>query len=218
MQKLIFIPAKHLNIKNIIFDLGGVILNIDYNLTFQEFKRLGFENFDDVFKLAKQTGLFNNLDKGLISPQEFRNEIRLLAKKPLTDQQIDKAWNSLLLDFPIPRLKVLESVHKSYRTFLLSNTNQIHCEVYNRDLQKTYGVSDLSYFFEKLYYSHEIHMIKPDREAFQIILDQNQLHPEETLFIDDTEHHVEGARAVGINAYYLKLKEGETIEGLFQVV
>ncbi len=218
MQKIIFLPYRHMNIKNIIFDLGGVILNIDYHLTIDAFIKLGFENFDEVFTQAKQTGIFDQLDKGLVSPVEFRNGVRELAGKPFTDAQIDDAWNVLLLDFPVHRLKLLEQIRDQYRTFLLSNTNQIHCEVYTHDLHNVYGVKDLSHFFEKVYYSHQIHLRKPDKEAYQIILDQNNLTPEETLFIDDTEQHIEGAKLVGINTYHLKLKEGETIEGLFRMV
>jgi len=218
MQKLTFLPYRHMNIKNIIFDLGGVILNIDYHLTIDAFVKLGFEDFDAVFTQAKQTGIFDKLDKGLVSPEEFRNGVRELSGKPFTDTQIDDAWNTLLLDFPIERLKLLEKIRDQYRTFLLSNTNQIHCDVYSNDLYRVYGVNDLSHFFEKVYYSHQIHMRKPDKEAYQLILEENKLNPEETLFIDDTEQHIEGAKAVGINAYHLKLKDGETIEELFKII
>jgi HAD superfamily hydrolase (TIGR01509 family) len=218
MQKLTFLPFKHLDIKNIIFDLGGVILNIDYQLTIDAFKRLGFEDFDAVFTQAKQTGVFDKLDKGLITPKEFRAGVRELAGKPFTDEQIDNAWNAMLLDFPKDRLKLLEQVHSQYRTFLLSNTNQVHFEVYNQILLNTFGVKDLSHFFEKEYYSHVIHMRKPNAEVYEYILEQNGLDKQETLFIDDTEQHIKGAVAVGLNAYHLKLNEGETIEGLFKKI
>lgn len=215
MQKLIFSPCRHLNIKNIIFDLGGVILNIDYHLTIDAFKKLGLENFDGVFTQAKQTGIFDQLDKGLITPDEFRQGVKKLSPKQLTDQQIDDAWNAMLLDFPVHRLELLEKIHSQYRTFLLSNTNQIHIEVYNQILNKTFGVRDLSHFFEKEYYSNEVHMRKPDAEIFELILKQNGLKAEETLFIDDSEQHIVGAKKLGLNAYHLDLKKGETIEKLF---
>lgn len=216
MKKLVFLPFKNHNIKNIIFDLGGVILNIDYHLTINEFKKLGFDNFDTLFTQASQTGIFDKLDKGLVTPAEFRNGVREVAGKPFTDAQIDYAWNAMLLDFPTHRLKLLEQVKSQYRTFLLSNTNQIHIEVYNQILFNTFGVKDLSRFFEKEYYSHVIHMRKPDAEVYEFILNQNGLKAEETLFIDDSEQHVIGARSVGINAYHLNLKLGESIENLFK--
>jgi len=215
MQKLIFLPYKDLNIKNIIFDLGGVILNIDYHLTIDAFKKLGFDDFDTLFTQARQTGVFDKLDKGLVTPDEFRNGIRELAKKNFTDEQIDNAWNAMLLDFPAHRLKLLEQIHSQYKTFLLSNTNQIHIEVYNQILFDTFGVKNLSPFFNKEYYSHIIHMRKPDAEVYELILNQNGIKAEETLFIDDTKQHIVGARKVGLNAYHLNLKEGETIEKLF---
>jgi len=215
MQKIIFKPYRHLNIKNIIFDLGGVIINIDYHLTIDAFKKIGFADFDSVFSQAQQLGVFDLLDKGLVSHEDFRSYIRNISGKPLTNNQIDGAWNAMLLDFPVERLKLLESIKQQYRTFLLSNTNQIHCEVYTKDLQNTYGVNNLSHFFEKVYLSHEIHMRKPDSEAFMLILNENNLKPEETLFIDDTEQHIEGAKKVGIITHYLRLKDGETIENLF---
>lgn len=218
MQKITFLPYRHLNIKNIIFDLGGVILNIDYHLTIDAFKRMGFDNFDEIFTQAKQTGIFDKLDKGLISPEDFRNGVRELSGKPFSDQQIDEAWNAMLLDFPVHRLELLKKIHTQYRTYLLSNTNQIHIEVYNQILHKTFGVKDLSPFFEKEYYSHVIHMRKPHAEVYQFILNSNGLKPEETLFIDDTEQHIIGAKEVGINTYHLKIKEGEAIENLFKEI
>ncbi len=215
MQKITFLPCRHLNIKNIIFDLGGVILNIDYHLTIEAFKKLGFENIETLYTQAKQTGIFDQLDMGLITPDKFRAGLRELSGKPFADQQIDDAWNAIILDFPFFRLELLAKIHSQYRTYLLSNTNQIHFEVYNQILHKTFGVKDLSCFFEKEYYSHQIHMRKPDKEAFQIILDENKINPEETLFIDDTEQHIEAAKKFGINVYLLNVNKGEAIERLF---
>ncbi|PKP36084.1 MAG: HAD family phosphatase [Bacteroidetes bacterium HGW-Bacteroidetes-15] len=215
MVKPIFTPFAHNSIKNIIFDLGGVILNIDYHLTINAFKALGLHSFDSLFTQANQIGLFDKLDKGLITPQEFRDEIRRITSSNITDSQIDKAWNAMLLDFPPSRLELLGRVKDGYRTFLLSNTNAIHIEDYNRILYNTFGVKNLSVFFEREYYSHLIHMRKPDAEAFELILNENKLKPEETLFIDDTLQHVEGARKVGIQAYHLDIPAGQSIDNLF---
>jgi putative hydrolase of the HAD superfamily len=218
MEKIIFLPFRHLDLKNIIFDLGGVILNIDFDRTYREFARLGFDDFDKVFTLARQSGVFDKLDMGLITPGEFRDEIRRISGKSLTDSQIDKAWNALLLDFPPQRIAILENLKPYYRTFLLSNTNTIHCEVYNKSLRDRYGVNGLQHYFEKVYYSHEVHLRKPDAAIFELVLGENSLKPEETLFIDDTEQHVNAARHLGINAYHLLLDRGEAIDRLFGVV
>ncbi|NHB68950.1 HAD family hydrolase [Perlabentimonas gracilis] len=215
MSKPIFIPFANQNIKNIIFDLGGVILNIDYHLTIDAYKNLGITDFDSMFTQAQQVGLFDQLDKGLVTPAQFRDGIRQISNPALTDKQIDDAWNAMLLDFPPQRLDVLEKVKPHYSTFLLSNTNAIHIEEYNKVLHKTFGVDNLSVYFDKEYYSHLIHMRKPDAEAFEIILRENNLNPSETLFIDDTQQHVEGARKLGILAHHLNIPAGECIEKLF---
>ncbi len=215
MPKPIFSPFADKKIKNIIFDLGGVIINIDYHLTINAFKALGLQNFDTIFNQAKQIGVFDLLDKGLISPQEFRNEVRRITSSNLTDEQIDKAWNAMLLDFPPSRLELLGRVKSGYKTFLLSNTNAIHFEAYNQILHRTFGVENLSVFFDREYYSHLIHMRKPDADAFELILNENNLKPEETLFIDDTLQHVEGAKKLGILAHHLNIPNGDCIEMLF---
>ena len=215
MSKPIFTPFANQSIKNIIFDLGGVILNIDYRLTIDAFKNLGLSNFEEMFTQAQQVGLFDQLDKGLVTPAQFREGLRQISGVALSDKQIDDAWNAMLLDFPTKRLEVLMSVKNHYKTFLLSNTNAIHIEEYNKILQQTFGVGNLSVFFDKEYYSHIINMRKPDAETFEIILKENNLNASETLFIDDTQQHVEGAKKLGILAYHLNIPAGESIEKLF---
>ncbi len=215
MSKPIFTPFAHHNIKNIIFDLGGVILNIDYHLTIDAYKNLGITDFESMFTQAQQVGLFDLLDKGLVTPAQFRDGLRQISGLALTDKQIDDAWNAMLLDFQPSKLNVLKGVKGHYRTFLLSNTNAIHIDEYNKILHNTFGFENLSVFFDKEYYSHLIHMRKPDAEAFEIILKENNLNPSETLFIDDTLQHVEGARKLGILAYHLNIPAGECIENLF---
>ena len=215
MSKPIFIPFSHIEIKNIIFDLGGVILNIDYHLTIEAFKRLGVKNFDTLFSQAQQNGLFDHLDKGLVTPQEFRDNLRQLVGINLSDTLINDAWNAMLLDFPVNRIDLLKSIRPYYKTFLLSNTNAIHIEEYNKLLLKTFGLENLSFLFDREYYSHIIGMRKPDKEVFQHIIDENHLNPAETVFIDDSIQHVESARKLGIQAYHLNIPQGETIEQLF---
>lgn len=202
-------------IRNVIFDLGGVILPIDYQLTIKKFQEIGFTNFHETFTQAAQNHTFDLLDKGLIAPAAFRDEIRTLAAKDISDARIDEAWNAMLLDFIPSRLHVLAQVKQRYNTFLLSNTNEIHYEVYIKQLYAQTGLPSLEQFFNKEYYSHQIHMRKPDAEPFELILRENNLKASETLFIDDTLQHIEGARRVGINAYHLRVNEGESIEALF---
>ena len=192
-----------MKIRNIIFDLGGVLLNIDYQATINAFKDFGISHFDDLFTQTSQDHVFDYFDKGEISPEEFRNKIRRMAGLPLTNESIDQAWNAMLLDLPWHRIDLLQGVKANYRTFLLSNTNAIHFPVFREYLHKAYGFDSLDAFFEKQYLSHEIGMHKPDREPFDLIIRENGLEPSQTLFIDDSRQHLESARAAGMYAFWL---------------
>lgn len=203
-----------MNIKNIIFDLGGVLLNINYHLTIDAFKKLGVRNFDAFFTQARQTQLFDRLDKGEVSPEDFREELREISNLPLKDNEIDKAWNAMLLDFPKKKIQLLQQVQKNYRTFLLSNTNAIHYPAYTRTLKRVHDIDSLKDLFEQQYLSHEVGMRKPDTEIYKHVLDQNQLEAEETLFFDDTLQHVEGAGKAGLYAWWIDLSK-EDVTGYF---
>ncbi len=200
--------------KNIIFDLGGVILNIDFSLTIAAFQELGISNFENQFSKAQQSHIFDLMDKGLILPADFRSQIRKLIEKPVTDTQIDDAWNKMLLNLPKSRLDVLKKMQQSHRTFLFSNTNQIHIEAFYKYLNAEYRMNDLSEYFEKVYLSNETGMRKPEPEIFNLVLQQNSLLPHETLFIDDTIQYIEAAKSLGIQTYWLDTSK-ESITDIF---
>ena len=200
--------------KNIIFDLGGVIYNINYQLTINAFKDLGISNFDQLFSQAKQQQLFDRYEKGHITTIEFRKSINAMCGNQLSDKQIDGAWNALLLDLPASRLEVLSKVNKTHRIFLLSNTTELHIGAINDYLKENFNNNDLHPYFEKVYFSYEIGMRKPDTEIFQYVLNENALKAEETLFIDDSIQHIEGARKLEIQAYWLDITK-ESIETVF---
>ncbi|WP_320051816.1 HAD family phosphatase [uncultured Acetobacteroides sp.] len=201
-----FSAAKPVNtkaIRNIIFDFGGVIINIDYHLTAKAFEGLGVTNFKNLFSQASQSNLFDNLEIGAISPSEFRNELRRIINLDITDEQLDNAWNAMLLDYPKHRLAFLSMIKDRYRTFLLSNTNQIHMDCYYASLLKEHGINGLDSLFEKLYFSHEVGLRKPDPAIYQLVLDQNKLKAEETLFIDDSAQNLSTPNSLGIQVYHL---------------
>lgn len=202
-----------MNYKNIIFDLGGVILNIDYQKTIDAFRTIGITDFDARYSQAKQTPLFDDLEIGRISPEQFRKELKIILNANVSDDVIDEAWNALLLDFPKERLDLLEQLHKQYRTFLLSNTNEIHYQAYTRQLQDKFGLNDLSKFFEHTYYSHQIGLRKPNADVFYKVLNDHHLKANETLFIDDSIQHIQSAQKLGIQTHWLT--DGETIMNLF---
>lgn len=201
------------NTKNIIFDLGGVILNIDYRLTSQAFKNLGLHNFDEKYSQAKQSHLFDRLETGAVAPDQFRQELKSYFSQTVSDTDLDTAWNAMLLDLPAQRIDLLKELSKKYRLFLLSNTNIIHYQAYSVYLKKTFGTMILGEIFEKQYLSFEIGMRKPNKDIFELVLNENKLLPSETLFIDDSIQHVEGASKTGIAAYHLQ--QNETIIDIF---
>jgi putative hydrolase of the HAD superfamily len=206
------------SIKNIIFDFGGVICDLEISRSVEKFKAFGppkaefsgnKEEQDRQFEL-----LVSTYETGPITSQQFRESIRNHYQSPPTDQAIDDAWNALLAGIPEPRIRMLEELRKSYRIFLLSNSNEIHYLRYREDLQKQYGYRDFDEIFEKAYFSYILHLRKPDPAIFLRVMNENSLAPSETLFIDDTLIHIEAARKIGINGYHLK--EGEDVTMLFQ--
>lgn len=201
--------------KNIIFDLGGVLLNIDYLLAVKAFSNLGLSGFDTLFSTAHQQQLFDLYEKGQITSDNFRNELKTFSKNNIDDITIDQAWNSMLLDLPQKRLDLLMHYKQTHRTFLLSNTNEIHINSFNAYLKKDFNIPDLSGHFEKVYLSYQLGLRKPDAEIFELVLSENKLYPKETLFIDDSIQHIEGAKKLGIQTYWLDLKK-ESILDLFE--
>ncbi len=205
---------KYNSISNVIFDLGGVLLNIDTNQAVKGFKAIGLTDMDRIKKEYQENGLFDRLEKGMISPEHFRIEIRKYIDEEVSDKQIDDAWNSMLLDFPIERLELLERLKSKYRIFLLSNTNIIHWKAYTGMIKEKYNVC-LSDFFEKDYYSHDLGLRKPDKKIYTSVLEKEGLVASETLFIDDMYANYEAAKSVGMQAHFLDLENGETVLDLF---
>ena len=198
--------------ENIIFDLGGVIINLDYNRTAQAFIDLGLKNFNEIYSKAQQYHLFDDFEKGIMPPENFRAELRKYLPSETTDEQIDKAWNAMLLDIPVHRVEWLRKVGERYRIFLLSNTNTIHVDSFTKMADNVYGQGEFERVFERHYYSCQMGMRKPDAEIFERVLQENNLDKSRTLFIDDSIQHVEGAIRTGLHAELLKLEEGEVVE------
>lgn len=190
-------------IKNIIFDLGGVIINLDIPKTISEFNKLTNKPFESIYTQLHQSPIFDLFDKGQISEADFFFELNNSLDQPLTHKQLLNAWNAMLLDFPIHRLELLNQLKQRYRIFLLSNTNETHIAQFENDLYQHHGYKNLEPFFEKVYYSCRMNMRKPDREIFDFVLQENTLNASETIFIDDSPQHIEGALKTGIKAHLL---------------
>ncbi|MBE9467833.1 MAG: HAD family phosphatase [Bacteroidetes bacterium] len=202
------------NIKNIIFDLGGVVLNIDSQLSIDAFANILGENNVEFVRKYNKFNLLYRLETGEITPKQFREALRQIIPQKISNEQIDTAWNSMLLDFPKERIDLLKELKKKYRTFLLSNTNKIHYISYTQKLNDEFGIKNLSDLFEKEYMSFQLNMRKPGKEIFYHVLEQNNLLTNETLFIDDTKENIESAKQIGIDAYLLK--DDETINDVLK--
>lgn len=197
--------GQHINA--IIFDLGGVILNIDYQLPVKAFKKLGIEDFSAHFNQAAQSRLLDEYETGQISSEEFLDELRRLVKPEYGDREIIQAWNSILLDLPENRLFTLEKAAENHRIFLLSNTNDLHIQAFNEYLLEEHNLPSLEPFFESLYLSYEVGLRKPDPRIFEYVLQDAGLDPQSTLFIDDSVQHIKSASELGIITKHLRNEE-----------
>ena len=193
-----------MKIKAILFDLGGVLLNLDYQRTISAFQDLGISDFEKLYAQAAQSTLFDDFETGKISPETFQNGIRRISGLGLSDEAIQEAWNAMLLDLPLERVHLIESLKKDFRILLFSNTNAIHLNAFREIISKQHGNPTLlESVFDRVYYSHLEGVRKPNTSAFQHVLDKENLDPKEVLFIDDSLQHVEGAKKLGIEAYHL---------------
>lgn len=204
-----------MKIKNIILDLGGVIIDIDYNETIKAFSQIGALQFDEIFSQQKQTGLFDEFETGKMSNAEFRSALKDHLNVSISDEQFDYAWNAMLGKLPEKRIKIIESLKNNYNVFLFSNTNDIHLKKVYKICYRDTGRYDFVGLFEREYFSHIFGMRKPNPEAFLSIIGQNNLNPEETIFVDDSEQHIDGAKCAGLHAIHFKKgMDIEEIEGI----
>lgn len=199
-------------IKNIILDLGGVLLNIDYYKTIEAFKELGIPNFEELFTQAKQEHLFDKYESGLIDSEGFIEGLKKKLPETISEEEIKSAWNAMLLNFPQERLDFLMELRKSYNTALLSNTNPIHLEAFHKIIQQNNGIDTLENHFDTIYFSSDMGMRKPNPEIFLQVCKEQGFKPSETLFIDDTEQHVEGAKKAGLNAAHMNTEKQDIIQ------
>ncbi len=191
-------------IRNIIFDLGGVIIDLDFDSAYREFSKLSGHSEEEVRSLTSGLTYFADFEKGTISATQFRNELRSLLNIPGNDEYIDNAWNSLLGGIPPERLQLLKTLKRHYKLIALSNTNEIHVKEFNKIVSRELGsMGSFEDHFDVIYFSHQMKMRKPDEEIYKAVLEEQQLLPQETLFIDDNADNINGAASTGLNTYHL---------------
>ncbi|NNE54382.1 MAG: HAD family phosphatase [Flavobacteriales bacterium] len=198
----------------IIFDFGGVLFDIDYDAPVRAFRELGLKNFDEIYAQASQSTLFDDLETGKIGASEFVAAIRAHFESNLSDEDILYAWNVILLGIPRERAELVHLIKSRYRTFILSNTNAIHVEVFEQMIDETIGLDWFKSAFEKVMYSNEIGIKKPYPKTYLQVCEWNDLDPSRTLFIDDSIQHAEGAAKAGLHAYHLDLSRENILDVL----
>ena len=197
--------------KTIIFDLGAVILNINYENTIDEFTKLGVKNAENLYSKKVQTELFNKIETGKISNNEFLRELQKETKNAKI-KQVKIAWNAMLLDLPKERLQLIKKLKDNHTIYLLSNTNSIHINAFKEELGNKKWL-EFCELFDKMYLSHELGLRKPDAKIFEYILNEQKLKAEEVFFIDDSPQHIASAKKLGINCHHLL--DNEDITFLF---
>ncbi len=198
-------------LKNIIFDLGNVLFTIDFALTKKAFHAIGFTNFDEMFSQHTANELFEKLEIGEITNQEFYKNLQNLQPKASV-LELQQAWNALLLHWREESVHFLKTLSKKYALYILSNTNDIHLTAVNNKMIEQLNMPSLDHLVTKAYYSHKINLRKPYENVFTYLAKDAAINPSETLFIDDTIGNIEAAAALGFKTHLLL--DGELIEHL----
>ena len=197
--------CSHTQIDTIVFDLGGVIVNLDYGLTIQAFSELAGYDITHQYSQQSQAEVFSKFEVGGITAAEFRQGLRQLLKFEAKDDAIDQAWSALILDFPSERVELIRQIGQRKRIFLLSNINELHLATSDRKFTEAMGtnIGTLADQFERTYYSHLVGDRKPNASIFRRVIDENNLDPATTLFLDDTAHNLVGAQQVGLKTIHV---------------
>ena len=194
--------AEQHRIRNILFDLGGVILDIDVNATLKQFYELGFPPDLMQYPLNMSTDIFFNYQIGRISTEEFRDAIRERSGVEMSDRVFDRAWNAMIVGIPEERTRLLKALSDRYDLYMLSNTSPLHVDVFEPMYLAASGIS-MHRVFKKIYYSHEIGCHKPDHDAWEYVIKDAGILPGETLFLDDSIHNIKASQELGFRAIHI---------------
>ena len=201
------------NIKNIVFDLGGVLIDLDFKSAINGLQKAGFTNVKEQLQAFDREGIFQKFELGEISADEFRASIRENSNVSLTDEEVDSLWNLMLLEIPREKLELILDLRSKYMVYLLSNTNSIHWDYVCKNAFNYRGFR-MDDYFEETFLSYEMHLAKPDKAIFEKMLNDANLLPEETLFIDDLEANCKAAEEVGIHAHHCHI--GDDLSKIFE--
>ena len=211
--------ATRMDVKTILFDLGNVVIYLAEESTYHEFARLSEFSYETLKEKVSKESFFHDFETGRISADEFRSAVRrLLNNENLTDQQIDDAWNKMLLKIDPEIIDAIIMLSAQKKVMVLSNTNIIHEIAFHKMLSKISTYKHLNQFFHKVYLSHEIGERKPDNSSWQHILDDNDgIKAEEVLFLDDKSENLDAAGKMGFQVKQIN-NPGETLEVLKLII
>ena len=200
-------------IKNIVFDLGGVLVDLDFKAAINGLQQAGFVNVKEQLQSFDREGIFQKFELGEMTAVEFRTAIRENSTVTLTDEEIDALWNAMLLEIPREKLELILDLRGKYMVYLLSNTNSIHWDYVCKNAfnYRGFRVND---YFEETFLSYEMHLAKPDKAIYEKVLQDANLLAEETLFIDDSEANCKAAEEVGIHAHHYHI--GDDLSKVFE--
>ena len=200
-------------IRNIVFDLGGVLVDLDFKAAINGLQKAGFANVKEQLQAFDCEGIFQKFELGEMSADEFRSAIRENSTVSLTDEEVDGLWNAMLLEVPREKLELILHLRGKYMVYLLSNTNSFHWDYVCKNAfnYRGFRVND---YFEETFLSYEMHLAKPDKAIFEKVLEEANLLPEETLFIDDSEANCKAASELGIHTHHYHI--GEDLKELFE--
>lgn len=192
-----------LNIKAIIFDLGGVIINLDEGATVKAFAELANHSVEQVMRNYQSSDAFKQYEMGLITSEAFRQEVRSMMTTNAEDVAIDQAWNAMLGEIPMARLELLLELQKDYEVMILSNTNSIHEKAFNQTLKAVSGKESLHDFAHQVFFSHELNMRKPNTDIYEEVLKRSGFKAGDCIFLDDKPENLRGAEEVGLNTFHV---------------
>lgn len=202
-------------IKNVIFDLGGVLYDINYKNTIEAFRDLGILDPEQLYSQKNQTQLFDEFETGKMDDKTFLQQLRKEFPGKVSEEELLKAWNAMLMGMPEHRIDFLLEIAEDYNVYLLSNTNSIHMRQIEDELIKS-DLDDLKSYFDEAFLSFEIGKRKPDVSTFEWVINELGIDPEETIFIDDSAQHVNGAKQAGLHVYHHT--DGDIVEVFDEVI
>jgi len=190
-----------INCKALLLDLGGVLIDIDYQATEKAFEKLGVDDFKNRYTQFAQNELFDRFECGQISPQHFINLLLPYTAPGTTPNEVVAAWNAMIGAFPVEKIALLDRLSQTLPLFMLSNTNELHWVPVEKAWKRV-SQKDMASYFRTIFLAHQIGKRKPSPETFIWVCEQIGFEPKEVLFIDDSPQHIEGAKAAGLQTFY----------------